>query len=98
MHVIRVINNATADFDVNGLTIPGSGGIGIFPADYCAWTLVETTQTGNDGSGKVNKYRTTNAIYVGAPDGTQNGVVLNGTNRVVNFGQLGRGGNFVAIN
>ena len=98
MHVIRVINNATAAFDVNGLSIPGNGGIGIFPADYCAWTLVATTQAATSASGEVVKYTTTNAIYVGAPDNAQNGVVLNGTNRVVDFGQLGRGGNFVAIN
>ena len=93
--MLRVQNNGTSDITIGHTAITANGGFKLFPADRCTWDFTYTN----------GQYNIANAeFYPGSPvtnnaPGTANdfGLDLNGTNRIVSLGYIGKSGRFIEI-
>lgn len=92
MMVLQVTNNTGGTVQIGRAGIP-DGQSKVFPADRCSWT--ETYDEVD------NQYEITIAeFWPGAVEGSINvnqAISLNGTNRVVRLGYIGKSGRFVPI-
>ena len=97
MYVIRQTVTAAADATVAGgtaipaPTAPETSRSRLYPADYCFWETTESSTAATAGAGQIVDYGIRNVFYTGSGSSV---AVSAGT---VEFGQLGRSGNFVKI-
>lgn len=85
MMMLRLTNNTGGTITIANTGVE-NGSFKLFPADRCTWTTQYNATTRN--------YEITIAEFY---PGNGNAASLNGTNRVVELGYIGKSGRFVEI-
>jgi len=85
MMMLRVQNNTSATITLANSGIL-AGGFKLFPADRCTWNFTYDSNS--------KQYEIDVAEFY---PGDTNAVSLNGTNRVVTLGYIGKSGRFIEI-